>query len=69
MPIKAPKSNAAARPSDDTEANAVRISGDNRLTFDVQYQIGDAITEANRGVVRPLDARAATQPRRDHPAL
>jgi hypothetical protein len=43
-----------------TELNAVRISGDNRLTFDVQYQIGDAITEAKRGVLRPLDARAAS---------
>jgi iron complex outermembrane receptor protein len=42
-----------------TEFNAVRIKGDNRLTLDAQYQIADAITEAKRGVVRPLDGLAA----------
>jgi hypothetical protein len=29
----------------------VRIKGENRLTLDLQYQTGDAITEAKRGVV------------------
>ncbi|MBU6267927.1 MAG: TonB-dependent receptor [Sphingomonadales bacterium] len=43
-----------------TEYNAVRIAGDNRITLDVQYQIGDSITEAKRGVVRPLDRFAAS---------
>jgi hypothetical protein len=43
-----------------TEANIVDIAGDNRMTLDLQYQIGDAITEANRGVVRPLDPQAAS---------
>jgi hypothetical protein len=43
-----------------TEANIVDIAGDNRMTLDLQYQIGDAITEAARGVVRPLDPRAAS---------
>ena len=44
-----------------TEINAVRIKGENRLTLDLQYQTGDAITEAKRGVVRPLDALAANR--------
>lgn len=43
-----------------TELNAVRIAGDNRMTLDAQYQIGDAVTEAKRGVVRPLDVLAAS---------
>jgi len=43
-----------------TEANGVDIAGDNRLNFNLQYQIGDAVTEAKRGVLRPLDARAAS---------
>lgn len=43
-----------------TEANLVRIKGDNRLTLDLQVQIGDAITEAKRGVVRPIDGLAAS---------
>jgi hypothetical protein len=43
------------------EINAVRIKGENRLTLDLQYQTGDAITEAKRGVVRPLDALAANR--------
>lgn len=44
-----------------TEINAVRIKGENRLTLDLQYQTGDAITEAKRGVLRPLDALAANR--------
>mgnify|MGYP000308267837 CR=1 FL=1 len=44
-----------------TELNAVDIAGDNRVTFNLQYQIGDAITEAKRHVARPLDARAASE--------
>ena len=43
-----------------TEANGVDIAGDNRLNFNLQYQIGDAVSEARRGVLRPLDARAAS---------
>ena len=44
-----------------TELNAVDIAGDNRITFNLQYQIGDAISEAKRNVARPLDARAASE--------
>jgi iron complex outermembrane recepter protein len=43
-----------------TELNAVDIAGDNRTTFNLQYQIGDAITEAKRNVERPVDAKAAS---------
>lgn len=43
-----------------TEANGVDIAGDNRHNFNLQYQIGDAITEAKSGVLRPLDARAGS---------
>jgi hypothetical protein len=43
-----------------TELNLVDIAGNNRMTLDLQYQIGEAITEAARGVVRPLDPRAAS---------
>ena len=42
------------------EMNAVKIDGDSRMTFDLQYQQGDAITEAKRGIVRPLDPLAAS---------
>lgn len=44
-----------------TELNAVDIAGDNRMTFNLQYQIGDAITEAKRQVARPVDFRAASE--------
>ena len=40
------------------EMNAVRITGDNRLTLDIQYQAASAITEAKRGVIRPVDGLA-----------
>ena len=43
-----------------TELNLVRIAGDNRITLDVQYQIGDSVTEAKRGVMRPTDALAVS---------
>jgi len=43
-----------------TEMNVVRIAGDNRMTLDLQYQTADSITEAKRGVVRPLDVLAAS---------
>ncbi|MBV1691591.1 hypothetical protein KRR38_28930 [Novosphingobium sp. G106] len=43
-----------------TELNLVDIAGDNRMTMDLQYQIGDAITEAKRQVIRPIDTRAAS---------
>jgi hypothetical protein len=43
-----------------TEVNVVDIAGDNRITANLQYQIGDAITEAKRGVIRPVDANAAS---------
>jgi hypothetical protein len=42
---------ATTRNDFNTEANIVRIAGDNRITFDLQYQIGDDLTEAARGVV------------------
>lgn len=43
-----------------TELNLVDIAGDNRTTFDLQYQTGDAITEAKRHVARALDGKAAS---------
>lgn len=43
-----------------TELNVVDIAGDNRMTFNLQYQIGSGITEAQRGVLRPVDSGAAS---------
>jgi hypothetical protein len=50
-----------ARNDFNTEFNLVDIAGDNRMTFNLQYQIGDAVTEAQRGVTRPLDSGAASK--------
>nr|WP_286771948.1 hypothetical protein [Sphingomonas sp. 66-10] len=48
---------ATARNDFNTEANIVRISGDNRITFDLQYQVGDDLTEAQRGIVGAVPLR------------
>ena len=42
---------ATTRNDFNTEANIVRIAGDNRVTLDLQYQVGDDLTEARRGIV------------------
>lgn len=41
---------ATARNDFNVEANLVRIAGANRLTANLQYQIGDDLTEARRGI-------------------
>ena len=41
---------ATARNDFNTEMNLVRIAGDNRITANLQYQIGDDVTEAQRGI-------------------
>ncbi|HWU95872.1 MAG TPA: hypothetical protein VN029_09750, partial [Sphingomonas sp.] len=53
---------ATARNDFNTEANLVRIAGDNRMTLDLQYQIGDDVTEARRGIAgrAPGDAALRT---------
>lgn len=49
-----------ARNDFNTELNVVDIADDNRMTFNLQYQIGDRVTEAKRGVARPVDTGAAS---------
>jgi iron complex outermembrane recepter protein len=39
-----------------TEMNTVRINGQNRMTFDLQYNFGDHLLESQRGVDRALSA-------------
>ena len=42
------------------ELNVVRIAGDSRLTLDMEVQRGEAISEAKRGIIRPLGGLAAS---------
>jgi iron complex outermembrane recepter protein len=53
---------AATRNDFNTEVNLVRIAGDNRMTLDLQYQIGDDVSEARRGIAGrpPGDAALRT---------
>lgn len=48
---------ATTRNDFNTEASIVRIAGDNRVTFDLQYQVGDDLTEARRGIVGAVPLR------------
>lgn len=50
---------ASARNDFNTEANLVRIAGDNRMTLDLQYQVGDDVTEARRGIAGRAPGEAA----------